>query len=511
MNYLLRIGIFLSLWLLLMIGGRSNFFRDPGTFSHLAIGERILSTHHFIYSDPFSFTFKGKPWIAQQWLGECFMAVVNRIGGFDGLLLMTVTLLASLFALLSYRLMDKGMHPVLAILVITIAMAASSRHFHVRPHIVTIVFMAFLFALLTDFESGEISFSKLFWLIPFFALWVNIHGGVLGGMATMALIITGWIFLRVFKKSPPIMNFHQGLQLVFLFAVCSSTILFNPYSFSLPKTWFSIMNSPALPKMIQEHAPLFSFPVGTYLSVLPIEIIYLICLLGTVPGTIRVSWLIPLVWLVLSWMRVRHTPLFAVSAAISIGEMFPYIRWVKWLLERGSNIFKIQTPTNFGRSKHLYKGLIIVPILLLTVGLIAQKVNWSIPLLGSNWAKIDSTYWPVDDLPNLIQIQKDNPEEAPIFNEFQFGGFLMYYTPEIRVFIDDRCELYGDDFLRKYFEAENNNSYEKFNSWVKQYGFGYALTERNSGFDKQFSRSIEWSVISKSKASIFYKRKLSEN
>ena len=232
---LLGSGIFLSLWLLLMFAGRSKLLRDPGTFSHLVIGQRILSTGHFIYNDPFSFTFSGKPWIAQQWLGECLMAVIHRIGGFDSLLLVTVTLLASLYTWLILRLVGKGMHPMLAVLIIAMAMAASSFHFHVRPHLVTIIFSAVLFAVLTDFESGQIRLSRLFWLIPLFALWVNIHGGVLGGMATLTITGTGWILIRLVKKSPPLLTFQQIFILILLILACLSTAFVNPYGHSPPQ------------------------------------------------------------------------------------------------------------------------------------------------------------------------------------------------------------------------------------------------------------------------------------
>ena len=486
-----------------MFAGRSNLLRDPGTFSHLVIGERILSTGHFIYNDPFSFTFSGKPWIAQQWLGECLMAVIHRIGGFDSLLLFTVTLLASLYTWLILRLMRKGMHPMLAILIIAMAMAASSFHFHVRPHLVTIIFSAVLFAVLTDFESGQIRLSRLFWLIPLFALWVNIHGGVLGGMATLAITGTGWILIRLVKKSPPLLTFQQIFSLILLILACLSTAFVNPYGLALPKTWFLIMNSPLLPQVIQEHAPLFSS--GVFYAVLPFALLYFICLLGTLPGWPRITWLIPAVWFCLALMRVRHAPLFAVFAAIAIGDMFPHVRWVKWLSDRGSEIVKIQNTPIFNRHKKLNRSLIFIPILLMIIGFTCQRADWPIPLLGRGWAKLDSRHWPIEVLPGLLQIQQANPEGTPIFNEFLFGGFLMYYTPGLRVFIDDRCELYGDDFIKKYLEAESSQP-EQFSRWVNQYPFDYALTIRGSGFDSQFSRSLEWAVMSSSKTAVLYKK-----
>src|SRR5437763_3401505 len=89
-----EIGLFLGIWLVLMVGGRSRFFLDPGTFWHTVVGEQMLVTGHLIYDDTFSFTFAGQAWSPHQWLGECLMAALHRIGGLDSLLLATVTCLA---------------------------------------------------------------------------------------------------------------------------------------------------------------------------------------------------------------------------------------------------------------------------------------------------------------------------------------------------------------------------------------------------------------------------------
>ena len=90
-------GIFLGIWLVLMIGGQSRLFRDPGTFWHTVVGQRILSSGEFLNHDPFSYTFGGTPWTPYEWLAECGMAVVHAVSGFDGLLLATVTILAALY------------------------------------------------------------------------------------------------------------------------------------------------------------------------------------------------------------------------------------------------------------------------------------------------------------------------------------------------------------------------------------------------------------------------------
>ncbi len=41
-----EVGIFLVIWLMLMIGGRSRFFRDPGTFWHTVVGRQMPRSFH---------------------------------------------------------------------------------------------------------------------------------------------------------------------------------------------------------------------------------------------------------------------------------------------------------------------------------------------------------------------------------------------------------------------------------------------------------------------------------
>src|SRR5437588_3168479 len=83
-----EVGVFFALWLLLLVGGRSRLFRDPGTFWHTKVGERLIASGQFIDRDPFSFTaerlFPGGTWVPHQWLGECLMAVVHDVRGWDG-------------------------------------------------------------------------------------------------------------------------------------------------------------------------------------------------------------------------------------------------------------------------------------------------------------------------------------------------------------------------------------------------------------------------------------------
>ena len=82
------------------------------------------------------------------------------------------------------------------------------------------------------------------------------------------------------------------------------------------------------------------------------------------------------------------------------------------------------------------------------------------PILGHGWARLDTSYWPAESRDGdemfaaLSGCQYTQPEGTPIFNDMLFGGFLIYKAPNVRVFIDDRCELYGETFIEEFCEAE---------------------------------------------------------
>src|SRR5580765_322696 len=128
---------FVVLWLLLLVGCRSSIFRYPDSFWHTVVGRTILDTGHFFDRDPFSGTRAGERWIPHQWLGEIGMAVLDRIGGFDTLLLAAVTILAGTFAALFARLVRSGLHWLPAAMLTGLGLAAAAGHFHVRPHLVS--------------------------------------------------------------------------------------------------------------------------------------------------------------------------------------------------------------------------------------------------------------------------------------------------------------------------------------------------------------------------------------
>jgi hypothetical protein len=516
---------FLAIWLILLLTGRSDMFRDPGTFWHVAAGEKMLATGRVIREDPFSFTRAGQPWVADQWLAECGMAVVHQVAGWDGLLLVTATLLAAIYAWMAARLLRAGLHWLPTVLLIAVAMMAGSPQFHVRPLMATIVLLGVSFGWLVDVESGKRRLRQLWWLVPLFVLWTNVHGGVLAGLGTAGLCISGWCLvaawrLRTGGNMPLVVA--QLIEPTALLLVLIAATLLNPYGLSLPREWLDTLTMP-LPSFIVEHAPLdLAEPVAW--GVLVLAAAYIAALVGVFPQRPRITWLVPLVWFLLALSRVRNAPLFAVTAVIALADMLPYSRLGRWLQRRDllvqpdNRVPPLCSGTAAGLSGNAEDTVgqanpatrclasLALPATVVAAALLLQLGNVHVPVVGRGWARFDPARWPTELLPTLEQINRESLEGTPIFNDLNFGGFLIYHTPRLRVFVDDRCSLYGTKFLLDYDQARREDP-AQIDRRRQEYGFRYALVQTGGPFDRHLSDSAEWNLLERSQPATLYRHK----
>jgi hypothetical protein len=519
-------GIFLALWLFLMMVGQSKLLQDPGTFWHTVVGQRTIASGEVFHTDPFTFTWYGKPWVAYEWLGECLMALIHdRLDGLDSLLLAAVTILAALYTWLAHRLIRAGLHWSLTAVVLMLVIGASAGHFHIRPHLATIVFLGVTVALLIDFEAGRIEVIRLLWLVPISIVWTNMHGGALGGLATTALALGGWTVYWLLGREGPIRDASQFLAVAAVLAACALGVLVNPYGTGIIHTWLSIMESAKLREIIVEHWSIVKAlqerglqQSSDALLVLLLGGVYLAALVSTLPRWPRVTWLLPLVWFGLACERVRHAPLFAVAAALALADLLPYSRPMLWLASKGTDLF--QPPSAGKEERHARDWRpAYLPVFVVAFFLIAQVKQLPLPALGHGWATLDPSLWPVELTKELRQYQDTNPEGTPIFNEYLYGGFLIYHTPGYRVFVDDRCDLYRDpsqrytdEWLDEFVRAERVGTAEAIRKWEEQYGrFNFALVTTRTGgadrgFDDYFRTSPEWKVIKRTPTATFYQR-----
>jgi hypothetical protein len=479
--------------------------RDPGTFWHTRTGDLILK-EGFIDKDPYTFTHGGNWWIPYQWLGEVVMALTYRLGGFDAQLLGAVTLLAAVFAWLTVRILNTGLNFVVVGAIVALGLAAAGSHFHVRPHLFTLTCLAVTAALLADCELSRISLSRLLWLIPLYVIWTNVHGGLLGGLATLAIVFAGWVVFWQLGMPSPVASWRKVSLLALVFLGCGLSMLVNPYGTDLVKTWRIIMDEPLLKKIIIEHRPLdisqsYAWPI------LGLAAVYLFVLLGVRWREMQVTWLLPLVWLAQTIDRCRHASLFVVVTLVAIAAMWPATRWAAWLANNRRDFYEPDAPP----AQRPWWANYWLPVLLVATSLGLILASVSLPVIGAGWAQHDPKHWPVEVLDAMKANEPKPGEPNKLFTDYTGGGFAIFHTPGYKVFVDDRCELFGGKWLDEFMKAAEKDTGDAIAKWEAKYGqFNFALCSHGTNFDDYFRSSPEWESIKRTDTASFYKRKKSE-
>jgi hypothetical protein len=514
---------FLATWLVLLLAFRERGFYDPGSLWHIKVGEIILN-QGMPHTDPFSYTFEGQTWVPQQWGAEVLMALTHRVGGLDAMLLAFATLVAALYTLIFRRAMQAGMGPILAALVVAVCLFVGAFHYFVRPHMFTILLLGWTMVSIIDYERGRCSEWRLIGLFPLYILWTNLHGGVLGGTMTLGLAVAGWgvVFLKsrvlksqvpdqISESDTPIRNWRTAFLLCGIVAACGLAPFINPHGMEMIRIWQRIVASKVLPAVIREHMPLNpTEPLG--LAIIGLGVFYLILLLGTLPRLPHVSWFIPLVWFALSFKGIRQGPLFAITAAVAIADLWPHTIWHRLLVKYGDGSLA-RAPDYAPRP---LVTPFIIPVLAVLTALCLQITHTPAPLVGYGWVRFDPDFVPVDLNGPVEEYAAHVPPGTRVFNDANLGGYLIYFAPRLKIFMDDRCELYGDDWIKGYSDTLGLPPAELgrvFEGWAAEYQFDRALVMTNPPEKEKpsierylLSNPQEWREVARGKRAVMFER-----
>lgn len=485
--------LFLGFFLVFQILFRSQPFSDPGALWHIRVGDWIFDHGGFPHTDPFTWSYTGQFWIPQQWSGECLMSLAHRFGGFDAMLTLMNVLLAFTAAWLGKRFIDGGLHPLPASAIVGLGMVVIGFHVYMRPHLATIVLMAVVMAWLVDFERRRIGINRLYWLIPLCVLWTNIHGGVLGGIVTVGLAAVGWFLFRD-------RSVRETVILLVIVVGCLASTLLNPFFLDMHRTWIRIVGSSAMKEFVPEHFPL-SLARTDGQAVVGFGCFYLLMLAGTWPKRPRVMWLIPLVWFGLSFTGIRHGPLFVAIGLVAMADFLPETIWFRLLKKYGDTFVMEATPTPRAAGWRALAGVGLV--IALALGL--QRGRIVVPVVGYAWVRFDNKLVPVELIEPLQEYAKTRPDGYPIFNDANVGGFLIYFTPNLKIFMDDRFELYGDRGLRDYVEMVNDHP-ERIEEWAKKAPFDRAVVDCDTALDEYLKKSDKWREVARDRKAALYER-----
>ncbi len=200
---------------------------DPDLWGHLKFGLDSWAAGRLADTDPYSFTALGNTWINHEWLAEISFALAYLALGSPGLILGKLLLGFVLVALMWMACRTRAGEPLAFALVMMPAAATVAPGFMVRPQLFSFVFFALFVLLLHEkLTQGK---DRLFLLPLLTVLWINLHGGVLMGLALVFVAACWQTFSRIVFRGK-----DTGLGSLWLWfsASCLATLA-NPYGVRL--------------------------------------------------------------------------------------------------------------------------------------------------------------------------------------------------------------------------------------------------------------------------------------
>ena len=478
---------------------------DAGIGWHIRNGELMLRTHMITRTDPFSYTMSGRPWLAWEWLYDATIGAVHQSLGLNGVVFFTATVIAFTFALTFRILLARGSLLQISIALLLLAMGAAMIHFLARPHVLSWLFTVIWFQLLDSAEVAPENRRQLLWLPLLMLLWVNLHGGFLFGLALLGLYWLAGVIRYLQGGSESRQAAAWVKQLSALGALSFLATFANPYGYKLHAHIYRYLSNRFLMNHIDEfRSPDFH---GVAQECFAVLLVITIIALAAARGKIRASQLLVILFASYSGLYAsRNLPVASILLVLVAGPLLSAA-----VRDAGNNAKLPDRTRNFlsrcssfalrmGNLEQSLRGH-LWPVAAVIFGLFVCIQHGR---AGSH--QLMNAHFDVRKFPTAaVQVIAERGIQEPIFSLDSWGGYFIYRLyPEMKVFVDDRHDLYGEQFLREYLTAIRLAP--RWDEVLDEKRVNWVLMPGDSSLANMLKETHRWRVISADDVAVLLER-----
>jgi hypothetical protein len=397
---------------------------DPDVWWHLRVGQWVVDHGTVPHTDPFSQV--GRPWVAYSWLYEVLLYKLYVAFGLAGIVVYRVALALALVASL-HRLVARREPRFLVATGLTAAgVLACAPLFGERPWLVTVLGTTLTLHAVLDVRAGNRSW--LVWLLPpLFVVWANCHiqfvyGLLVLGLACVAPLIDSALGLGRPDETAATARTRPWGLLVALSVICFLATLATPYHLRLYGVLLEYATQPGAFRWVNElkalefrEAPDFVMAglVGAALF-----------FLGRRRGLSSFDVLLVAGTSFLA-LRARRDLWFAALAALAVLSAGP-----------GAD----PAEARFAPGRRVWA---FVP---LGLAVLVALLAWDRQLTPANLGAKVASVFPAE----AVEHVKRRGYAGPLYNDFNWGGYLIWALPDLPVAIDGRTNLHGDARMARF-------------------------------------------------------------
>ena len=498
---------------------------DAGIGWHIRTGQEILATHAIPRVDSFSSSMNGKPWFAWEWLYDLVVGGLEGVTGLNGVVFLTALMIAAVFGWTFRLLVHRGTNIFVAVVLVMLAASASMIHFFARPHVVSWLLTLAWFQVLDSSQRNAFGAARPFagrirtgpwlwlWFLPLvMLLWVNLHGGFLVAFALLGIywLSTMWLgFSAASNKLEDILEKRRAgrraRDLALVTVLAAMATLVNPYGFRLHTHIYRYLSN----RFLMDHIDEFQSPNFHGVAQKCFAILLLITLLAAAAKIRQLTMIEGLVVLLAVYSGLyasRNIPVAALLLVLVVGPLLSEA--MKRSLERSNASRRVRRvgtglallSGRMGEIESSLRGhLWAVVAFVIIFGVVANggKIR-STQLMNAHF---DSQRFPVA----AVNFLERSGEREPVLGPDYWGGYLIYRIyPRTLVAVDDRHDLYGEEFLKSYLKLVNvEPGWEEL---LTNYNIHRVLLPRGSAPANILAESAEWKMIYEDEVGVIFVR-----
>jgi hypothetical protein len=403
---------------LLPAGNAMNPCLDVDSWWHLRVGQNIVPQTRLPDREQFSQLGQREqvPWIAYSWLYELLLYGCFEAGGFAGVLILRHALDLMTFCGIAWCLLRHARSTWVALGVLSLVTVSLLPFMPERPWHFTIFFSTLTLHAVLRIREG-VAARRFAWLPLAYVLWANIHIQFVMGFALLGL---GWAATVVeWRRSGDPARRKQAIGLFFLGAACTLATFCTPYHWRLYVVIWEYASQTAVLSLVSElqapdllkwwNLPLIAVLIGAAASV--------------------------------SLRGYRLWDLIMLASALFFSLRMQRDLWYGVLIS-GTIIVR-----STGREEGNDRGLSAARIVAISaLALLLMQVLWEAGLSrGKTFETCHAETFPVAAVEHVRQAGLS----GPLFNNFDWGGYLIWALPEMPVSVDGRTNLYGEARLNR--------------------------------------------------------------
>jgi hypothetical protein len=369
-----------------------------------------------------SSTARGRAWPDHEWLSEAVFYAVHRVGGMPLLALLVAGVTTATFALV-WRLMVGPVlrRGLLVFLTLPVTLIVAS----LRPQVFSLLLLVVTVTLLAR--------ARFAWLPLVFLVWANLHGAVVvGGLVVVAVAVTAFVWERA--RLRPLLVWG---------ALAGVATLITPLGTGI----LGLVSGMSNEADIIEWEPAW--------RALPAGLVFFAVALLTVAAVVAVRRRGPFEWSdrVLVAAAVAILPL-----AVRYSRVMPMFVVVALpLLARGWAAWRPARPRP--EDRRVAHGVVLGAVVLAATGWVVAA--WSGPSEALDWEPLPAA-----------AVGAVRACDGPLYNRFDDGAYVIWFAPDVPVFIDSRVDPYPDGLLRAHIRDEASGRYR---ATFARYGIRCAL------------------------------------